>query len=289
MLSILIPTYNYNTNLLVEELYKQAFRENILFEIIILDDCSTEDLKPASNFKNVDYLRNIVNQGRTLSRKILAEKAQYDTLLFLDADMLPTNDQFISNYINKIEKGMSVVFGGYTYRPEPPSPDKILRYKYGRHREEKPASKRSLNPYATIFSGNLLIQKQVFFENNYSQNQNLYGMDNVFCYNLYHNNVKIEHIDNPILHLGLENNDIFFKKCIESVKNRKELLANSESIENINSLLKHYKKLKQYKLDRIVSFFFKLGEPLLKKMILKKDPNLFCLDIYRLGYICFIK
>lgn len=289
MLSILIPTYNYDTNLLVEELYKQAFQEKIIFEIIVLDDFSTIDLKSESDLKNVHYLKNTVNQGRTLSRKILAEKAQYNTLLFLDADVLPTNDAFISNYINEIKKDASVVFGGYAYKSEPPSPDKTLRYKYGRNREEKPASKRSLDPYATIFSGNLLIQKQIFLDNNYSQNHNLYGMDNIFCYNLYRNNVKIEHIDNPIFHLGLESDDIFFKKCIESVKNRKELLANAEGIENINSLLKHYKKLKKYRLTGIVSFFFKLGEPLLKKMILKKDPNLFCLDIYRLGYICAIK
>lgn len=292
MLSILIPTYNYNIYPLVKVLQKQCADSNIAYEIIALDDSPGSDMqsynKQINELPNCQYIVNDSNLGRTLSRKKLAEQAKYETLLFLDADTEPVNIDFIAGYLEHINSN-KVVLGGIAYKREDVGKDKRLRYKYGRCREEKSAIERNKYPYASVLSANLLVPKNIFLEYNYSDNHNLYGMDNFFSYKLYVNKVKVYHIDNPVYHIGLENDSVFFRKCIESVKNRKELLANAKGIENINSLLKHYKKLKKYRLTGIVSFFFKLGEPLLKKMILKKDPNLFCLDIYRLGYICAIK
>jgi len=292
MLSILIPTYNYNIYPLVKVLQVQCFESGIEYEIIALDDSPGSDKenlnKKINELPNCLYILNNNNVGRTLSRKRLAEKAKYETLLFLDADTEPVNNNFIVRYLEYINTDR-VVLGGIAYKTQKINCDKRLRYKYGRFREEKTAIERNKHPYTSILSANLLVPKNIFLKYNYSENHNLYGMDIFFGYQLYINTIKVYHIDNPMFHLGLENDDIFFRKCIESVKSRKELLANSEGIENINSLLKHYKKLRQYQLTGIVSFFFKLGEPLLKKMILKKDPNLFCLDIYRLGYICAIK
>lgn len=288
MLSILIPTYNYNVYPLVDTLRRMAVRDNIAFEIIVLDDCSTEryDLYPEQG--NIIFLRNETNLGRTLTRKKLAETARYDSLLFLDADVIPVSQDFIDKYSKKIKDGFQVVLGGYAYDKTTADEQNILRYKYGKEREEKSAAIRNLNPYSFIFSGNLLIKKQIFLEYNYPDSENLYGMDNFFAYQLFISNVKVDHIDNPIYHLGLENNQVFFKKCLESVINRKKLLVALEGIENINGLLKHYKKLKKYRLTGLINFGFKLTEPFLKKMILKKDPNIFFLDIYRLGYICSI-
>ena len=114
-------------------------------------------------------------------------------------------------------------------------------------------------------------------------------MDNFFAYNLYKENVPVVHIDNPVYHLGLEDNRLFFQKCLESANNRRKMLTEAEGIENINSLLRRYTQLKKYGLTTPISILFRMSEPFLKRMILKKDPNLFCLDIYRLGYICSIK
>ena len=118
---------------------------------------------------------------------------------------------------------------------------------------------------------------------------NLYGMDNYFAYSLYKNRIPVMHIDNPVYHLGLEINQVFFEKCLESVRNRKKLMGEADGIEEINSLLGHYKKLKQFGFAPLAGALFKLSEKALKKMIMKKDPSLFCLDLYRLGYICSLK
>ena len=291
MLSILIPAYNYDVTLLVAVLHSQCLQTGSDFEIIVADDSPGTPLSlvnwEITTLTHCQFIQNETNLGRTVTRKKLAEAAQYDTLLFLDADVLPADDDFIKRYLPFIHKENTVVMGGYAYRPEAGQP--VLRLKYGISREQKSAEERNKNPYASVFSGNFLTPKQTFLQNNYPENRNFYGMDNYFSYSLYKNKVAVVHIDNFIYHLGLEDDAVFFAKCLESVRIRKELLANKEGIENINPLLRYYKKLGNYGLRGIVAFAFRVSEPLLKKRILNKNPNLFCLDLYRLGYLCTLR
>jgi len=290
MLSILIPVYNYEITALVQELHSQCSKIIVDYEIIVADDSPGSPLSAVnseiSKLSHCHFIQNERNLGRTLTRKNLAVAAKYNTLLFLDADVIPVSSDFISKYLQHADKLNQVVVGGYAYKSQEPKKEENLRYKYGIEREQKTAAERSVSPYENIFSGNFMIDKKVFLANNYNGKDNFYGMDNYFSYQLYVNKATVIHIDNPIYHLGLENDAVFFTKCVESVKNRQLLLANAPGIENINSLLRYYKTLKKYGVAGIVGFIFKIGKPLLKKMILKEDPNLFCLDLYRLGYIC---
>jgi len=290
MLSILIPVYNYDITALVLEVQKQCSKTGTMYEIIIANDNPHTPLKAIytsdTTLPHCRFIQNPQNLGRTLTRKNLALSAQYNTLLFLDADVIPVNSDFISLYLQHAGKQNQVVVGGYAYKPQKPVKGNNLRYKYGIEREQKTAEERSVSPYENIFSGNFMIDKEVFLTNNYNGTDNFYGMDIYFSYQLYVYKANVIHIDNPIYHLGLENDAVFFAKCVESVKSRHLLLANAPGIENLNSLLRYYKTLKKYSLAGIVGFSFKIGKPLLKTMILKKDPNLFCLDLYRLGYMC---
>ena len=61
MLSILIPIYNYNVYPLVEELHKQCIECKIDFEIICIDDAST-DYKPENN--KMQFLSNVYLQTK---------------------------------------------------------------------------------------------------------------------------------------------------------------------------------------------------------------------------------
>lgn len=290
MLSILIPVYNYDITALVKELHHQCSKITFAYEIIVADDSPASPFSVTNaaitSFSNCHFIQNPQNLGRTLTRKNLAIAARYNTLLFLDADVIPVSRDFISMYMLYAGKQNDVVVGGYAYKKQEYKTGENLRYKYGVAREQKTAAERSKSPYENIFSGNFMITKDVFLANNYNGKDNLYGMDNYFSYQLYINKAGILHIDNPIYHLGLENDIVFFTKCVESVKNRKMLLENAPAAEDINSLLRYYKTLKKYKLAGLTGLFFKISKPLLKNMVLKKDPNLFCLDLYRLGYIC---
>jgi hypothetical protein len=291
MISILIPTYNYNTLPLVEEIYSQVKLTGVKFEIIVIEDGSprneiSEKNSKINTIENCLLVRNETNIGRTKTRLLLSQKAKYNWLLFLDADVIPVNKNFIKSYISMMSSEYSVVLGGYQYKESTFTQTSILRYKYGKNIEEKNASIRNNQPYQYVFSGNILITKDLFSKNNFNGDTVYYGMDVYFSYQLFINKIKVLHIDNPIYHLGLETNEIFFNKSLDSVTTKKIYLSKLENIEKINSLIKYYLLLKKYKLTGVIAIIFKATEPFLKRMIFKKNPNLLCFDLYRLGYIC---
>ena len=175
MLSILIPTYNHSIVALVKGVHQQATKAKIPFEILVLDDCST-DLKISIDNERINQLefcglqKNEKNLGRTASRNFLATKASYELLLFLDADVLPKYDDFIDRFELHKMKNSKIIFGGVCYKSEKPSKDLILRWKYGHKRETKSVKERNKNSY-TIVSSSLLIDKKVFFKNNTSKSK----------------------------------------------------------------------------------------------------------------------
>ena len=292
MLSILIPTYNYNVYPLVSELYKQCMECIINFEILVFDDGSKlflDENQKINNLENCRFELFKKNIGRSAIRNLLAQKAKFDPLLFLDADTIPVQSNFIHNYISIINPQNLVVLGGYRYENSKPKNERMLRYKYGKEREEKTDSERNLNPYQFVFSGNLLIQKKVFLATNYASDNSFYGMDVYFAYQLFIKKIEILHIENPIYHLGLESNIVFFEKSLKAVESRKLFLIDSDEIEKINPLINHYKKIKKNRLLPIATFIFKITKPILKKLILNKKPSLLCFDLYRLGYLCSLK
>jgi len=294
MLSILIPTYNYNVLPLVNELIKQLTTTKIEYEIIVFDDYSTDSYCIKENqsvtlFKNCFFEKNKDNVGRTYTRKLLAEKAKYNWLLFLDSDVLPTKDIFIQNYISHLNENYDVIIGGYKYERKKIESTKLFRYNYGINCEEKTAKERNKKQYSYIFSGNLLIKKDIFIVTNFQENKNIYGLDLYFTYQLFIQKAKILHIDNPIFHLGIENNEVFFNKSISSLKDRINLLKDKPLIEEVDKMIKIYKICKKYRFDLIIYPLFKISAPLLKKLILSNRPQLIAFDLYRLGYICGIK
>src|SRR5690625_2624895 len=119
---------------------------------------------------------------RTVIRYFLAVKAKFATLLFLDADVLPKDSSFLIRFLEHHNKA-DLIFGGIVYTEEKPENNKILRWKYGKHREAKSVEIRIKNPYISIISGAIFIQKDLFLSNN-KEMKNIYGLDSVFVENL---------------------------------------------------------------------------------------------------------
>ena len=292
MLSILIPTYNYSIVELVNLVHKQAIKATIPFEIIVIDDCSTnQDIidknKVIENLEFCNYIQNENNLGRTASRNLLATKASYDLLLFLDADVLPKYDDFISRFELNTNKNYKVIFGGVCYFKEKPKADQILRWKYGHKRETKSISDRLSEPYFVI-SQNLLINKNTFIKNN-TLAKNTYGLDILFSGNLLKNDVQVKHIDNPVFHLGLENNETFLNKSLEAVKTTFLLEKNNEINKDLRPLQKSFLLLKKWKLDGLFNTLFKILKKPIKSNLLSNNPSMFMFDLYRLNYFIELK
>lgn len=287
MLSVLIPVYNYDVAPLAEAIIAQCNDAGIRYEIVVADDASAIPAE-INTHSNARLLLHPVNIGRTATRALLAKEAAYDMLLFLDADVLPADEQFIARYITFIEKKEAVVFGGYAYQETAPPLQKRLRYAYGKGREQRTADSRKRNPY-NVFSGNLLIRKDIFVKCNPGSDINGYGLDIIFNLHLHQAAIIPVHIDNPILHLGLEDNVIFLAKALESVAMRRDLLQRYPDLAQINSLCRHYKRLKQLKLDFVTGLAFRAARPVMLRLIMNANPSLTAFDLYRLGYMCSLK
>lgn len=292
MLSILIPTYNYTITNLVESLSIQLKQIDFPYEILVLDDCSTnneliEANKNITQFSNCFYIQQTANKGRTATRQTLAETAQYNWLLFMDADVLPKNNQFIRNFDLENQK-VDVVFGGIAYETSKPESDKILRWKYGKAREAKPVSEREKMPYLSIISGCLLIKKTVFLKANTSH-QNYYGSDVVFCRELQKMKANIKHIDNAVLHLGLESNSSFIEKTKKGLQSLHQFEKEQKIPEDYRPIQKAYQSLKKNGALKLFMKIMKTFDKAILKNLKSSSPSLFLFDLYRLSYYAHLQ
>ena len=293
MLSILIPTYNYKTLHLAKVLHEQATKENIVFEILVADDTSdnkeiVRDNEAINLLANCSYFINSENLGRAKNRNLLALKAKYSWVLFMDCDTLPIRSSFIKNYINLINQNTHEVFyGGIDYEKENPNETELLRWVYGKKREAIVVSEREKKPYNTTLVSNLVIKKQILLSIPFHSNINEYGYEDlVFTLELKKNKIKICHIENPAYHLNLENSVVFLEKNLRGIKNLNYLIKNKIIAPNETSLSVFYSKLFYFKLDKFVLFCFNVFKSKMKKNLLSKNPSLLVFDLYKLGYFC---
>lgn len=288
MISILIPAYNYNISKLITQIHQQLSSNLTPFEIIIFEDGSNQFINNNNNLKNTTVIVNKENIGRVKARQKLASLANYNWLLFLDADVLLTLDTFIIKYLKSIKQDYDVVFGGFAYYKSPPNEEYLLRWKYGKTKEQIPAIKRNKKPYKVIISANFMIKKTVFSNiNKHIEDNKSYGFDNYFGALLQQNKVKVLHIDNPVYHIGIEKNDIYLKK--------KELAAstllffyNSKYFNNNNSndLLKIFTKLKRIKLVWFFSLLYRFFGSKMKQKLTSNKPTISLLQFYRICFMC---
>ena len=184
MLSILIPTFNYPIINLVSELHSQLVLARIKFEIICIDDASSNyylQNDTLKNLNNVSLQKLPKNIGRSKIRNLLASKAIYDWLLFLDADVIPKDKDFINVYLRCIESKDAQVFcGGIAYENKKPESRKMLRWVYGKKREEIDLEIRKRNPYKYFFGANFLIHKSIFETVKFNNQIVKYGYEDVF-------------------------------------------------------------------------------------------------------------
>lgn len=287
MISILIPTYNYDVFSLVENLHKQCESSSITYEILVLDDASTDkeisdknsriNSLPHSSFEVLDK-----NIGRSAIRNLLAEKASFKRLLFLDADVLPLDKNFILNYIPYLNASAEVICGGITYQGVKPTKAQMLRYVYGVKREEKSSAKRDMESHI-IVSANILIWKNCFLEIN-TMLDNLYGDDLVLSQNIKKREFEVVHFENPVIHLGLESSEDYLEKSLMAVETIVHLEKNNFLQDNLTSLQKAHKKLTRFGALPLFQFIFKIFQSFAKKNLLSSSPSLIIFDMYRLHY-----
>ena len=288
MLSILIPTYNYNVVVLVNDLQIQATELNIDYEIIVFDDASDnyiEENTSINALSNCSYTVLEKNIGRSAIRNRLASSAKYDILLFLDADTKLISNTFIKDYIDIINSKTQIVYGGIVYEDNAPSDEQTLRWIYGKKREALNVEERHENPYLRFLTLNFLIKKAVFNSILFNEDiPNLRHEDTLFAMDAKSKRININHIHNPVLHLGLESNTVFLKKSLESVDALQLFIKKGLINDKHIKLSQKAELIKKYKLKGLVLFTLNILKGSILKNMHSKSPKLFLFDLYRVGY-----
>lgn len=294
MLSILIPTYNYNITRLVNDLHSQAMDTFMEFEIIVMEDGSTLFLNENRKIEQLKCCKHLIlseNIGRSAIRNKLADAAKFNHLLFMDCDA----EVFISNYIQRYLafcKENCVVVGGTAYDENENNPDFSLRLKYGKEREAKLAKERSESSQLSHFSTfNFLITKNIFNKIRFDETVKGYGHeDTLFGHEIAEMGCKFYHIDNQLIHKGLDDNVTFIAKTENGTKNLYLMFLSGKYpfLSNQSKLLHTFIKLRKNNFHKILSYCFPLLKDTLKQIMCSKNPNLRFFDIYKLLYLCNI-
>ncbi len=285
MLSVLIPIYNFDVRILVNELSVQAGNLSETIEILCIDDGSSREYRqhhrPLAALQNVSYIELENNIGRAAIRNLLAKKAKYDYLLFMDSDAKIISTHFLSNYFNLLPTP-SVWMGGRVYAKSAPSnPDFYLHWLYGTKRESMPVKLRKKQPFHHFMTNNFLIPRSIFFDVPIDEEVKGYGHeDTLWGFSLQAAGYQIEHIDNPVLHLGLEPAAVFLNKSEEAVHNLFEIHQRGKKISS--KLLSAYLILQKYHLTNIFNALVCPFLPFFERSLNSTHPNLRFFDLWKL-------
>jgi len=281
MLSILIPTYNYNAVPLVSELHKQCLECEIEFEILVYDDGSKSEINLINttihNIQNCTFRELPNNIGRSAIRNLLAQDAKYNLLLFVDSGTFPKEKNFINTYISF--KNEQVICGGMTYLEKAPKKPYKLRWIYTKERERK-----------TLCSSNFLIGKSVFEKFPFDESIKKYGYEDVlFFRNLKKNHIHVRFFKNPVIHNSDDDANMFLRKTEEAIENLSNLVEQGKLTKEDSKVYKYYQKIEKLNLVKGASIIFNILKKPIVSNLNSNFPWLLLYDLYRIGYFCHLK
>ena len=286
MLSILIPVYNFRIIDLVEDLLQQARRLEVKFEIRCYDDHSNIERLKIENrslqqYPEVVYKELSKNLGRSKIRNLLAKEAAFEFLLFMDCDSKVVSKGYIQTYLDEINP-QTLLYGGRIYSLNPPEDKNLfLHWYFGSEREVIQPSVRAEHPYQSFMTNNFLIPKSIFQEIQFDESLTQYGHeDTLFGMHLQEKGITIQHLNNPLEHIGLERTGIFLQKTRKAIANLWLLHQSGYYLDS--KLLKTYLFLEKYGLKSTANITLNLIQPIIKFNLHSNKPKLIVLDLFKL-------
>jgi len=294
-ISLLIPVLDYDIIALVRSMKNAMGKVPEFCEIVIGDDGSSSEYHEkylSLESENIKVISSPKNIGRAAIRNRLALEAKGDFLIFIDADvMLPgTAEAYILKWLPYM-KDSRVICGGTLYHDSAPGdPDKLLRWKYGKWREQKSAAERNKHPHAGFSTFNVMIEKSVFSKIRFNEELKQYGHeDTLLGYQLKKAGIGILHIDNGLMHEGLESNRDFLNKTKLGIENLSQLydkVTDKNSFSETVLMLNIYNKLKLFGLTRIMAAIFIRYRERMEIRLDSSNISLLLFAFYKMSMFC---
>ncbi|WP_124981162.1 glycosyltransferase family 2 protein [Nonlabens xiamenensis] len=289
MISICIPAYKDNPNPLVKSLLDQNKNLNAVKEILIYDDASPVPIELEMDHDLVSITRGEKNLNNFFARRYLAQLAQSDYVLFMDADLLPAQEDFLQQYHQLIPTTYDIIHSTISYETSPPAQDGMLRWKYGREREMRTAT-RPDNNYELFVSACFMVKKDLFLARTSATFPDTrYGSD-IFLSALWRRaGLQLFLMDNPVIHLGLEDNQSFLNKSLKAIETT---VANERAgliPENHRPVQRAYLRLKSYGLTIPFLGLISRCKAFMWRNLVSKKPKLLYLDLLKLHHYAQLK
>lgn len=291
MISVLIPNHDFDCLQLVRDLHGQLTDSGVPFEIIVVEDGSTRYLENNRKMKElpqVRYLERKENVGWFKIRSLLPTLARYPYYVCMDSDSGVVRSDYIEKYLDFARRGEeAVVVGGKVSTPEMPAPCYSLRYTYESKRESSLDHKKGFITFNYMIPASVL--RKISFDDGLTLR---YGHDDTaFGIKIKRLGVPIKYIDNPLVHLGLDDNRRMLQKAVSACGN---LLVLHESgkypeLPQESRLLACYLKVRKWKAAWLVSAFHGLFSGLMLRNLQGLRPSMFVFDVYRLGEMLKIR
>jgi len=294
-ISLLIPVLNYDIIALVYSMKNAMGKVPEFYEIVIGDDGSSAEYREkyrSLEAENVKVISSEKNIGRAAIRNRLALEAKGDFLIFIDADvMLPgTAEAYILKWLPYLNVSRVICGGTLYHESAPGDPDKLLRWKYGKLREQKSAAERNKHPHSAFSTFNVLIERSVFDKIRFNEELKQYGHeDTLLGYQLKKAEIGILHIDNGLMHEGLESNRDFLNKTKLGIENLSKLydkVTDKKSFSETVLILQVYNKLKYIGLTRILAAIFIRYRDRMEIRLDSSKISLILFGFYKMSMFC---
>ena len=112
MISVIIPFYNEKESLptLITRLIEENDKLKMEYEIILVDDGSTDNFHPLAGEQNIKYFKHKKRIGKGEALKTGVENSKGDIIAFMDAD-LQDDPEDLPFFLKKIDEGYDFVNG----------------------------------------------------------------------------------------------------------------------------------------------------------------------------------
>lgn len=182
-----------------------------------------------------------------------------------------------------------VIAGGLYHAPACADPTRALRFRYEHEADRsRSAAQRSLKPYMEFSTFNFMIRSDIFRALRFDEQCREYGYeDALFGLALQRRGIPILHIDNALLHTGLDTNAQFLGKTEAALRTLAALAPELRECSRVHRL---FARLKRYALAPLLRAAYRLcGKPLRRHLEKSARPSLRLFALYKLLYYASLR
>jgi glycosyltransferase involved in cell wall biosynthesis len=229
-LEVCIPFYKDDPSVLIRQLGTQSAASQIA--LLVCDDGSQSAqltqtvIRALDTFPGAATLLTLPqNMGRGQARNTLISHAKADWLLMLDADMDLPDDGFIATYLAQIDDmgTPACIVGGFSVNMTNVLPKYRLHAHQARISECVSAQIRSQDQGRFVFTSNIVVHRDIARTIGFHPDFKGWGWEDVEWGLRVVQLHPVRHIDNPAVHVGLDDDATLIGKYGQSADNFKHV------------------------------------------------------------------